>query len=103
GGAALREDLEGASRARTGGGPPLGHGRMGAREPRLPRRDLPRRRPAARRAAREERPPVLLRPGGLGAGRPLDRRPLSEERRAAPRDPPGPGSRQPRRRAGAGA
>ena len=42
----------------------------------LPRRHLPRRRPAARRAAREERAALVLGPRGLGAGRPLDRRPL---------------------------
>jgi Mn-dependent DtxR family transcriptional regulator len=41
-----------------------------------------------------ERAPVVLRPGRVGAGRPLDRRPLREERRAAPRDPPGARRRQ---------
>ncbi len=40
-------------------------------------------------------------PGRLGAGRPLDRRPVREERRAAPRDPAGARRRQRRRRAGA--
>src|SRR5581483_6641997 len=38
---------------------------------------------------------LVLRAGGLGAGRPLDRRPLREERRAAPGDPAVARSRQP--------
>ena len=46
--------------------------------------------PAARRAAREERAPHLLRARTVGAGRPLDRRALPEERRAAPGDQAGP-------------
>ena len=37
------------------------------REPRLPRRDLPRRRPAVHRAGREERAPHVRRPGRVGA------------------------------------
>ena len=65
--AALRQDLQGPPRPRAGRGAPLDHGRLGAREPRLPRRHLPRRRPAARRAAREERAPLLLRAGRVGA------------------------------------
>jgi len=42
----------------------------------LPRCDLPIRRVAARRAAREERSANVQRPGRVGARRPLDRRPL---------------------------
>ena len=86
---ALRRDLARAAVARARRGAALDHGRLGAREPRVPRRHLPRRRPAARRAAREERAPLVLGAGGVGAGRPLARRPLREERRAAPRDQAG--------------
>ena len=65
--AAVRDDLAGACAPRAGRRAALDHGRLGAGEPRLPRRHLPRRRPAARRAAREERPADVLGAGRLGA------------------------------------
>ena len=47
---ALRPPRPRAPGARAGRGPPLAHRRVDAREPRLPRRDLPRREPAVHRA-----------------------------------------------------
>ena len=61
---------------------------LGAREPRLPRRDLRGRRRPVRRAAGEERAAQLLHARRLG-GRPRHRPPVRAERPAAPRDPRG--------------
>ena len=64
-------------------------GGVGPCEPRVPRRDLRGRGPAAGRAAREERAAHVLRPRGVGSRRRADRRALRQERPAAPRDPAG--------------
>ncbi len=70
---------------------------LGARESRLPRRDLRGRGRAVRRAAGEERPAELLHAHGLG-GRARHRPPLRAERPPASRDPRSDRRTQPPRR-----
>ena len=67
-----RSGLRGLTRAlrarEPGERPRDDHGRMDAREPRFPRRDLPRRRTPLHRADGEERAAHVLGPGRVGAG-----------------------------------